>query len=83
MVDKNRGEIVDTLIEGLQRLEYRGYDSAGLAVDGNLVKDGENGDIMSNIIVKCPGKVKVLKQKVQDDKIDRTAVFDKIGRAHV
>ncbi|KAI5969061.1 GFA1 [Candida margitis] len=83
LVDKNRGEIVDTLIEGLQRLEYRGYDSAGFAVDGKLFNDGDNGEIMSNIIVKCPGKVKVLRQKVADDKIDRSDVFDNhAGIAH-
>ena len=30
--------VVSTLIEGLSRLEYRGYDSAGVAVlsDGNI-----------------------------------------------
>jgi len=31
-------DVVDILIEGLRRLEYRGYDSAGVAVIGN---DGE------------------------------------------
>ena len=28
--------IIEILIEGLKRLEYRGYDSAGLAVVANL-----------------------------------------------
>lgn len=28
-VPKTRKEIFETLIKGLQRLEYRGYDSAG------------------------------------------------------
>ncbi|KAI3406223.2 GFA1 [Candida oxycetoniae] len=84
LVDKSRGEIIDNLIEGLQRLEYRGYDSAGLAVDGSLVKsqDGEE-EYMASIIVKTPGKVKVLKQKLIDDEIDRSAVFDNhVGIAH-
>ena len=27
-------DVIDTLMDGLQRLEYRGYDSAGLAVNG-------------------------------------------------
>lgn len=26
---KKRGEIIDILIQGLHRMEYRGYDSAG------------------------------------------------------
>jgi glucosamine--fructose-6-phosphate aminotransferase (isomerizing) len=32
---KTRKEIVNTLINGLKRLEYRGYDSAGLCIDGD------------------------------------------------
>ncbi|KAG7663258.1 GFA1 [[Candida] subhashii] len=75
LVDKSRGEIMDTLIDGLQRLEYRGYDSAGIAVDGD--------DHSPAIIVKTPGKVKVLKQKIIDDGIDRTTIFDNhVGIAH-
>ena len=31
-------DIVDILIEGLRRLEYRGYDSAGVAVINNEKK---------------------------------------------
>lgn len=85
LVDKSKGEIIDNLIEGLQRLEYRGYDSAGIAVDGKLTKDPSNGDeeYMDSIIVKTTGKVKVLKQKIIDDQIDRSAIFDNhVGIAH-
>lgn len=75
MVDKSRGEIVDNLIEGLQRLEYRGYDSAGLAIDGD--KKGEN------IIIKTVGKVKALKDKLVADDVVRTTIFDNhVGIAH-
>jgi glucosamine--fructose-6-phosphate aminotransferase (isomerizing) len=35
LVPQSRKHIVDTLITGLRRLEYRGYDSAGLAFDGS------------------------------------------------
>jgi glutamine---fructose-6-phosphate transaminase (isomerizing) len=31
----NKREVVPVIIEGLRRLEYRGYDSAGIAVGGN------------------------------------------------
>ncbi len=45
------------LLEGLKRLEYRGYDSAGIAVeDGNGIN-----------IVKRLGKVSGLKDAVQED----------------
>ncbi len=45
--------VVPILLEGLQRLEYRGYDSAGLAVrqaDGNLAR------------IRAVGKVAMLRQ---------------------
>lgn len=35
LVPQSRQYIVDTLLNGLRRLEYRGYDSAGLAFDGS------------------------------------------------
>jgi len=34
LTPKTRKEILDLLIKGLQRLEYRGYDSAGVGIDG-------------------------------------------------
>lgn len=75
MVDKTRGEIVDNLIEGLSRLEYRGYDSAGIAIDGD--KKGET------FIVKQVGKVRALKQEIEDQNLDRSASFDcHVGIAH-
>ncbi|KAL3125044.1 hypothetical protein niasHT_000649 [Heterodera trifolii] len=30
---KKRSEIIDILLQGLRRMEYRGYDSAGIAID--------------------------------------------------
>ena len=47
------------LLEGLEKLEYRGYDSAGLAV-----RDGE-GDIE---VVRAKGRLKVLAEKTNDGK---------------
>ena len=45
------------LLYGLSRLEYRGYDSAGLAV-----RDG-NGD---TAVIKAKGRLKVLADKTSD-----------------
>ncbi|KAJ3373736.1 glutamine--fructose-6-phosphate transaminase (isomerizing) [Kappamyces sp. JEL0680] len=39
LVERDRKYIIDILLTGLSRLEYRGYDSAGIACDGD--KDGE------------------------------------------
>ncbi|KAI1715579.1 SIS domain-containing protein [Ditylenchus destructor] len=36
---KKRQEIIDILLQGLRRMEYRGYDSAGIAVDVGSASD--------------------------------------------
>ena len=53
--------VVSILLEGLQRLEYRGYDSAGLAV---RQADGHLGRIRS------VGKVAMLRQLVESNPVD-------------
>ena len=50
------GEAAPVLLDGLKRLEYRGYDSAGVAVSG---ADGIN-------MVKTIGKVEELVKKVHE-----------------
>ncbi|XP_075889070.1 glutamine--fructose-6-phosphate aminotransferase [isomerizing] 2 [Nelusetta ayraudi] len=61
-VPRTRKEIFETLVKGLQRLEYRGYDSAGIAVDG----PSKNNDISGNQIclIKKTGKVKALDEEL-------------------
>lgn len=51
---------VEVVIEGLKRLEYRGYDSAGLA------------GIKNNKIVSCKevGKVSTLEKEVERQKLE-------------
>ena len=57
------------LLAGLSRLEYRGYDSAGLAVrDGNAVAT----------VIKAKGRLKVLTEKTNDG----TAVPGTCGIGH-
>lgn len=52
-------EAAPILLDGLSKLEYRGYDSAGIAV--------RNGDAEPEI-VKAKGKLKVLKEMTNDGK---------------
>lgn len=52
-------DVVDILVEGLRRLEYRGYDSAGVAVVGN-------GELQR---VRRLGKVKELSDAVHAEPI--------------
>ena len=57
------------ILEGLSKLEYRGYDSAGMAV-----RDGE-GEYQ---IVKAKGRLKTLAEKTDDGK----AVYGTCGIGH-
>lgn len=63
-----RREVADILVEGLRRLEYRGYDSAGLAVIDSAAKIG---------VTKRAGKVSIL-----SDALNETALHGKTGIAH-
>lgn len=75
LVEKDRKYILDTLVNGLARLEYRGYDSAGLAVDGD-----KRNEVFA---FKEVGKVAKLKQLIEAEKPDLTRVFDShAGIAH-
>lgn len=56
MTPKTRREIIDYLVNGLKRLEYRGYDSAGFAIDSYDAKD--------MCIVKRSGKVQILEDAI-------------------
>ena len=60
--------VMPVLLQGLQRLEYRGYDSAGLAVRN------EQGDLKR---FRALGKVKKLKQLVE-----QSDVVGSLGIAH-
>ena len=52
-----KAQAVPVLLEGLGKLEYRGYDSAGVAVRN------ENGNFK---VVKAKGKLTNLKEKIQN-----------------
>lgn len=58
----------DILIDGLKKLEYRGYDSAGIAL-----KNGEEIQI-----IKSVGKIKYLEEKIEKEKL----IDSHIGIAH-
>ncbi|RFN51592.1 glucosamine-fructose-6-phosphate aminotransferase, partial [Fusarium flagelliforme] len=60
---------------GLSRLEYRGYDSAGLAVDGDKKKEV--------IAFKEVGKVAKLRKLIDESDVDLEKIFDShAGIAH-
>jgi glucosamine--fructose-6-phosphate aminotransferase (isomerizing) len=57
-------EVVPVILEGLRRLEYRGYDSAGIAV-------GHKGEEKLDIR-RAPGKLKNIEQVLRDHPLQGT-----------
>jgi len=56
-IPRSRGEILDTLVAGLHRLECRGYDSAGIAIDSD---DAVEADIEAPLLkLKGPACIDV------------------------
>mmetsp|Transcript_5978 Transcript_5978/g.15895 ORF Transcript_5978/g.15895 Transcript_5978/m.15895 type:complete len:698 (-) Transcript_5978:1845-3938(-) len=75
-VKRNVKEVLDTLFNGLKRLEYRGYDSSGLAVDlvdsfqeldeGCLPEENGTHDTSLPLVVKEVGKIECLERKTYE-----------------
>ncbi|XP_031713583.1 glutamine--fructose-6-phosphate aminotransferase [isomerizing] 2 [Anarrhichthys ocellatus] len=82
-VPRTRKEIFETLVKGLLRLEYRGYDSAGIAVDGpkKTATDNNNDSVC---IIKTKGKVKALDEELyKKDSLDLDEeLYTHFGIAH-
>ncbi|XP_046859829.1 glutamine--fructose-6-phosphate aminotransferase [isomerizing] 2-like [Xenia sp. Carnegie-2017] len=62
LVPRDRKFILDTLIKGLERLEYRGYDSTGVGIDSDICLHGS--ELKQIKLVKKRGKVKALKDEI-------------------
>ena len=65
-------EPVDVLISGLRKLEYRGYDSSGVAV--------VNGDKVN--VVRAEGKLTALEDKLKNQKISGSVGIGHTRWAH-
>ncbi len=64
-------QAIPILLNGLKRLEYRGYDSAGYAVviDSGTGKSGKN---RKTLIVKAKGRVSQVEKKINSSDINAT-----------
>ena len=60
-------EILNTLVDGLRRLEYRGYDSAGVSVDWPVQAEGELAPTARPVVIKAKGKVDDLVKLVSEE----------------
>lgn len=76
--NKSTSEVIELLINGLQRLEYRGYDSAGVCV-------GNPADPQKPFLIREVGNVAALRKKVLATTLDTTtapSTSDVVGIAH-
>ena len=72
---QDRKEVCDILCNGLARQEYRGYDSAGIGIDGDAP-----GEVF---FFKEVGKVAGLRQRIAEAKVDTSKVFNsQVSIAH-
>ncbi|MDE3105426.1 MAG: glutamine--fructose-6-phosphate transaminase (isomerizing) [Acidobacteriota bacterium] len=62
-------EVVPVIIEGLRRLEYRGYDSAGIAVSGAAPSTDASGVMQ---LRRAPGKLRNLETVLHDNPVTGT-----------
>ncbi|KZT03762.1 isomerising glucosamine-fructose-6-phosphate aminotransferase [Laetiporus sulphureus 93-53] len=73
--EKDRKTICEILCNGLARQEYRGYDSAGIGIDGD--KRGEM------LFFKEVGKVAGLRKKIAESNMDTSKTFlSQVSIAH-
>eukprot|EP00045_Choanoeca_perplexa_P012808 m.141888 g.141888 ORF g.141888 m.141888 type:complete len:690 (-) comp16141_c0_seq1:80-2149(-) len=80
-VPKTRKEIIQILVDGLKRLEYRGYDSAGIAVDTDKMFEGTESKQFT--VIKRSGKVSALQEASMNQELDYEQTFeDHLGIAH-
>ncbi|KAF7683527.1 Glutamine--fructose-6-phosphate aminotransferase [isomerizing] [Astathelohania contejeani] len=76
LTERTKEEIADILISGLKRMEYRGYDSAGLCIEANC---GEKYSLL-----KTSGKVSALRDLImkQTETSLEQKVSNHVGIAH-
>ena len=62
--------IVPVLVQGLQRLEYRGYDSCGVAVHRGATVDGAPAGVQAGLDrARSTARVSELQQQVDQDQL--------------
>lgn len=89
-VPVTRQSVINVLLNGLRRLEYRGYDSAGLAVDAAYQSNSSNcADVTEHgliTIIRCKGKVaslgQAVKERLTDEYLNDQPVEIHVGIAH-
>lgn len=71
-VSRERRYIIELLFNGLRRLEYRGYDSAGISIDSNNIL---HGDSPSPLVFRQEGNIENLVKSVYQGTLTSTTLF--------
>lgn len=72
-------EATPVLINSLKKLEYRGYDSSGIAVINSAWNEDSSDEAI--IVRKCKGAIKFLEEKIEAELV-KGAINGKVGIAH-
>jgi glucosamine--fructose-6-phosphate aminotransferase (isomerizing) len=69
-VPRERRYILELLFNGLRRLEYRGYDSAGISIDSRPINESKDGGCQSGfcspLVFRQEGKIDQLVKSVYE-----------------
>ncbi|KAH7862991.1 hypothetical protein Vadar_011895 [Vaccinium darrowii] len=69
-VNRERRYILEVLFNGLRRLEYRGYDSAGISIDSSFpssLSNGSSSDSLPPLVFRQEGNIESLVKSVYQD----------------
>ncbi|XP_058223784.1 glutamine--fructose-6-phosphate aminotransferase [isomerizing] 1 [Rhododendron vialii] len=69
-VGRERRYILEVLFNGLRRLEYRGYDSAGISIDSSSpspLSNGSSADSLTPLVFRQAGNIESLVKSVYEE----------------
>ncbi|EIE25165.1 isomerising glucosamine-fructose-6-phosphate aminotransferase [Coccomyxa subellipsoidea C-169] len=83
-VSRDRRAILEYLFTGLRRLEYRGYDSAGISFDCDpVVLEKASASIVSTpVVIKSSGKVDALVKLAYEEAVKQGIDLDEVLDNH-
>nr|GEY72952.1 glutamine--fructose-6-phosphate aminotransferase [isomerizing] 2 [Tanacetum cinerariifolium] len=82
-VNRERRYILELLFNGLRRLEYRGYDSAGISIDADAFSGTVNGNghltSQSPLVFRQEGNIDNLVKSVYQDQVPPDTEIGKLS----
>ena len=81
-VPLNRSQVIELLFTGLRRLEYRGYDSAGISLQCEA-STSSNGETQSPLVIKAKGNISVLESLTSQELVTQDVDTQSRLVAHV